>query len=475
MHHGELRLAIDCGSVMTAAVLAWDGGWLPLRWDGGPWLSSAVHVSGDGQQIVTGQLAWQAAASMPEGFEPAPLRHVSRERLVLAGVEVPVADLVAATLRRVADEAVRVAGGPVDDVRLVVPAGWGPRRLTWVRLAARRAGLLDVRLVPAPVAVADHLLSTGVQLPVGSYLAICDVGGGVKATVLRRGPAGVEVLSTLDDPDNGGHRVDELLAAQLDGHTGPDGQPEGERWQLLSTARFAKEALSVQPAATISLPAPRPPMVMTSSNLHAATRPVLERAGALTSQAITAAELVPDQLSGVFLTGGGAAIPSAPTVIGEAVGRPVTVVPEPAAAAVLGAAHASGPPAGSVDAAVLDAGPPLPPLRRLASLAVSSVASILLLVEFLLTENRYRTQWDYPIWDDEMVFGGRSTSGSTGVRWRWLAPWRWSRACARPRCWLRCFPSSQTPGSLRARMGYRWAAGCWPPPRWGSPSPPSTR
>ncbi|WP_158554119.1 hypothetical protein [Micromonospora deserti] len=45
-----------------AALLAWDGGWLPLQWDGWPWLSSAVHVAAGGQ-IATGQQAWQLAVS----------------------------------------------------------------------------------------------------------------------------------------------------------------------------------------------------------------------------------------------------------------------------------------------------------------------------------------------------------------------------------------------------------------------------
>ncbi|MCW6004281.1 Hsp70 family protein [Micromonospora sp. CPCC 205371] len=404
MRPGELRLAVDYGSVSTAAVLAWPGGWLPLRWDGWPWLSSSVHVSPDGQ-VATGQQALLAAAAAPEGFEPSPLRRAGEDSLTLAGVQVPVADLVAATLRRVLDEAVRVAGGPVDDVRLVVPAAWGPRRGMWLRQAARRAGLADVRLVPAPVAVADHLAASGVQLPVGSYLVVCDLGGGVEASVLRRGPAGFEVLSTLDDRDAGGQRIDELLAARLDGQPSPDGQDPGVRWELMSAARAAKETLSAQPTATIGLPAPRPPMVLPASQLFSVAQPVLERAGVLTVEAIAAAELAPEQVGGVFLAGGGAAMPPAASVIGEAVGRPVTVVSEPAAA-VLGAAQASGPAAGSLEAAALDAGPPLPPLRRLASLAVSGVGSVLVLVQFLLVENRYRTQWNYPIWDDRFASGG---------------------------------------------------------------------
>ena len=56
---------------------------------------------------------------------------------------------VAATLRQVAGEAQQAADEPIDDVRLVVPAGWGPRHRTWLRHAARTAALAASRLVEA--------------------------------------------------------------------------------------------------------------------------------------------------------------------------------------------------------------------------------------------------------------------------------------------------------------------------------------
>jgi hypothetical protein len=74
------------------------------------------------------------------------------------------------------------------DVHLVIPAAWGPRRRTAMRQAAHRAGLGQPTLVEAPIAAAQHLLATGTQMVVGAYLAVCDVGGGFEATVLRRSP-----------------------------------------------------------------------------------------------------------------------------------------------------------------------------------------------------------------------------------------------------------------------------------------------
>ncbi|GAA4472964.1 Hsp70 family protein [Phytohabitans houttuyneae] len=313
MRYGELRLTVDCGSVTTVAVLAWDDGWLPLQWGGWPWLSSAVHVSADGR-ITAGEGAWLAAQSTPDGLVPGPVHGGGEDRLLVSGVQISSAELVAAILRLVVDEANRVAGGPVRDVRLVVPAGWGPRRSTRLRHAARLAGLEDVTLVPAPVAVGQHLLASEVRLPVGSYLAVCDLGGGVEASVLRRGPTGFEILSTLADEHGGGSRIDELLVAHLDGHR-PDPQAlGGGRWPVVAAVRAAKEAASIHPTVTVG----SPPVVWTAGQVQAVARPVLERAARLVVEAVAAADLAPDRLAGVFMVGGGASMPLAGRVIGEA-------------------------------------------------------------------------------------------------------------------------------------------------------------
>ena len=180
----QIRLAVDVGAVSTVAVLAWpDGTWMPVPFDGLPWMPSAAYVSADGA-IATGQAAWRAAAIDPAGFEAEPMRRKPGERVTAAsGVDVDVTDLVTAILQRVAEQATTVAGAPIGDVRLVVPAEWGPSRTAGLRRAARRAGLGDVTVVVAPVAVAQHMAGTvpGLTVPVGAYVAVGDIGGGAEA------------------------------------------------------------------------------------------------------------------------------------------------------------------------------------------------------------------------------------------------------------------------------------------------------
>ncbi|MFC0529012.1 Hsp70 family protein [Phytohabitans kaempferiae] len=341
---------------------------------------------------MTGEQAWRAAAIAPDGFEPFPLSRVGEDRVLLAGIHVPAVDLVAATLRRVVGEASRVVGSAVRDVRLVVPASWGPRRCTWLRQAARRAGLAEVSLVVAPVAVVEHLLAAGEQFPVGAYLVVCDLGAGAEVTVLRRGPSGLEVLSTLEDPEAGGHRVDDLVVASLNGYLpGREvvgASAGGVRWQMLAAARAGKESASAFATVVVERPAPYGPMVLTAGQVEAVARPVLERAAKLTVEAVDAAELSLDQVSAVVLAGGGATMPLAAQVVGEAVGRAPLVVAEPGTAAVRGAAQVGIVGEAVAGGGAASGGTGVPAFRRFAALGVPALASVALMVDFLSTKAR---------------------------------------------------------------------------------------
>lgn len=386
MQAGQARLAIDCGTTSTVAVLAWpDGSWSPLSFDGAPHLPSAVYLSPDGD-VWTGQRAWQAAADQPNRFIPAPRRPVD-DQLTVDGTVVDALDLTAATLRRVAAEAERVAGGPVRDVRVVVPAGWGPRRRTWMRQAAHRAGLPQPRLVEAPVAVAEHLVATGLRWPVGSFIAVCDLGAGAEVTVLRRGPAGFEVLATLADPGAGGSAIDQALAASLNGDPMPEDAGDGAmRWTVAASVQAAKEALAHHPAVTVPLP-DRPPIIVNNAMLEQAARPVLQRAARLTSEAVTAAEISTNELAGVYCVGGGAHLPQLEKLIADQTGVAPTVVTEPVLVAARGAADAGA--ANPSTASAVEV--PVPPVRRAVAIAVPGFASLALIWQCLITAEQHST------------------------------------------------------------------------------------
>ncbi|MEU5554483.1 Hsp70 family protein, partial [Micromonospora sp. NPDC047793] len=298
-------------------------------------MPSAVLVADDGS-VVTGQQAWRAAVAQPQRFVPVP-RRPADEQVSVAGVEVAPAELVAATLRRAADEARRIVGGDVEDVRLVVPAGWGPRRRTWLRRVAHRAGLPQPRLVEAPVAVASHLRAGGVPLPVGSVIVVCDLGGGAEVSVVRRTAVGFEILSTLADPDAGGDAVDAAMAAALS--PVPVAAGTGEGVALTASVRTAKHALFGHPAVTVAVPS-GPAVVVNDLVLTQAARPVLERAAGLVRDAVDAAEVDPATVAGLWCAGGTAQMRLVAEVLATDTGLTPLLVRDPPLAAAHGAADA---------------------------------------------------------------------------------------------------------------------------------------
>ncbi|GAA2617384.1 hypothetical protein Adu01nite_47810 [Paractinoplanes durhamensis] len=349
-----------------------------LTLDGCDRMSTAVHVGDAG--MVAGAAAWQRATTEPDGFVLSPLR-AGTGKVTVGGSEVEVVDLVAVTLRHVAAVAQQVAGLPVDEVCLVVPAGWGPRRRTWLRHAARTAGLPVSRLIAAPIAALDRLdPDSGAKgLQAGPVMLVVDVGAGCETTLVQRGPAGGEVLATLADPDAGGDRLDAVLLETWTG-TSLDDLPADSRWPTLANVRAARLALSEQPA--VSMPMPDgPPLVVNYAAVADASRPVLEHAGELAAQVLEAADLTLDQVGGVFLIGGTAAVPAAADMIGVKLGATPQLMATPHLSAVLGAAGADP----TRTAATGDNTQwELPPLRRLFTLALPGLVSLALYAHFVL-------------------------------------------------------------------------------------------
>src|SRR5690242_7906546 len=99
------RLAVDYGTSNTVAVVRRpDGAVRPLLFDSSPLLPSAVFAGPDGR-ILTGGDAERSARLDPARFEPNPKRRIDELDVLLGDRAFPVAELVAAVLRRVYTEA----------------------------------------------------------------------------------------------------------------------------------------------------------------------------------------------------------------------------------------------------------------------------------------------------------------------------------------------------------------------------------
>jgi molecular chaperone DnaK len=188
VHHVGSGLGVDFGTSITVAVIQHaDGRTAPLLFDSSPLLSSAVFADPAGQLLV-GRDAEQAMHHDPGSFEPNPKRRIDDSEVLLGRHVFPVATLIAAVLRRVHDEVVRILGGVGPSwVAVTHPASWGAARRQVLLDAAAEAGMPAPTLVSEPVAAALYYVSVlRSRILPNQGLLVYDLGGGT-FDVAKRG------------------------------------------------------------------------------------------------------------------------------------------------------------------------------------------------------------------------------------------------------------------------------------------------
>ncbi|WP_204008835.1 Hsp70 family protein [Virgisporangium aurantiacum] len=333
-----VRLGVDFGTSNTVAVLELPNREpRPLLFDGSPLLPSAVAADAGGH-LVVGRDALHTATIDPGAFEPHPKRCIDDETVLLGDRSVPVADLIAAVLHRVAGEAARAAGGAPTDIVLTCPAGWATGRRDLLRHAAATA-LPDARLVEEPVAAANHFIAVGGDLAVGDTAVVYDFGAGTfDASVIRRTAAGIEVLATEGLNDCGGLDIDAAIVESLGAALGE--KPGWSRLvepkttadrrasrQLWDNVRQAKEMLSRAATTLVHVPLVDVEVPIGREQLDAAAAPVLDRTVTAVRAALRTAEV--PAAGAIFLCGGSSRMPVVTTVLHRAFGIEPTVVDQP--------------------------------------------------------------------------------------------------------------------------------------------------
>ncbi len=390
------RLGVDLGTSTTIAMLQWpDGRVRPLLFDGSPLLSSAVLLGTDGR-LYTGRDAAHLSRGTPDRLEPNPKRQIDDGTVLLGGAEVPVVDLLAAVLRRVAVEAGRVAG-QLGEVTLTHPATWGTRRRGLLVEAAQRAGLGQPRLVAEPDAAAMYLARTrGDALPLGGHVLVYDLGAGTcDVTLLRRTQWGLEMIATGGLNDVGGLDIDAAIIAFLEASYGKLWTDLAGRRQLWDEVRTAKEMLSRASSTVIAVPALGKEVPLGREQLDGLARPVLRSTIAVTKALLRDAGDIDAAATALFLVGGASRVPLVAALLFEGLGiapivteQPELVVaegalynaPAPSPAAFGSPATVSGPPVAVSGPPLAVSGPPLagaapvPSPTLLAPLAVPPLA-----------------------------------------------------------------------------------------------------
>jgi actin-like ATPase involved in cell morphogenesis len=366
-------LGIDFGTSNTVAVGRWpDGRARPILVDGSPLLPSAVYVEADGQ-LAAGRDAVYSARLDPARFEPNPKRRVDDGLVLLGDREIPVTDLIAAVLERVAEEWRRTVGPVPTEVTLTCPATWGATRRGLLAEAAARAGLDGgvsgagaggPRLVAEPVAAATYFAEVlGRDVPIGSVVVVHDFGAGTfDVSVVARTAEGFEVLAVDGRDDIGGLDVDAAVVEYLQAQhadaawqriTEPANVEERRaQRQLWDDVRVAKERLSRSQSADLVVPLLNLEIHLTRDELESVARPVLEQTVQVTRRLLRWADLPEGRLAGVFLVGGASRIPLVATLLHRELGEAPVVIEQPELVVAEGSILA--------DAALLAAGPAAP-------------------------------------------------------------------------------------------------------------------
>ncbi len=327
-------------------------------------MPTAVYLNADGNFLV-GRDAERHARVDPTRFEPNPKRRVDDVTMLLGEQELPVAQVFAAVLTQVGDEARRQLGGQPQEVRLTHPARWGEQRRRILVEAARLARLPNPQLIVEPVAAASYFTAVlRTAVPEGRCLAIYDLGGGTfDATVVRRTAGGFQVLAEEGLPDVGGLDFDHAIVEHLGkvyGEGNPDAwrslaQPSDAnerrlRRLLYDDVKAAKEMLSRTTSADIHLPALEVDGHLTREEFDSLVRPQLERTVVCLARCLKDAGIGANELAGIFLVGGSSRIPLAAHLIHTELGLPPTILEQPETVVVegalcIGAPAAAGAPA----------------------------------------------------------------------------------------------------------------------------------
>ncbi|WP_433056711.1 Hsp70 family protein [Dactylosporangium sp. CS-033363] len=374
--HIESQLGVDLGTTHTVAALtAADGRSQPLLFDASFLLPSSVYAEVDGHLLV-GRDAERSARLDPSRFEPNPKRRIDDGTVLLGQREFNVSDLLAALLRRTADEASRVLGiMPVRTV-LTYPANWATHRRSVLADAAARAGMPSPILVPEPIAAAAYFTTVlGRNIAPGGVLVVYDFGGGTfDTTILRRRPdGGWDVLASDGLPDVGGVDLDAAIIGHL-GQTITATDPD--RWRQLvepsddagrrrthllrEDVRSAKEQLSRSSTASIHLPLFETDIHLTRTEFEQLSRSYLQRTVDLTAGTLQRAGVRTDQIGGLFLVGGSSRIPMVSTLLHQRLGVAPTLIEQPELVVALGSVLAAMP----ARPAPFPQGPPAPPGPR---------------------------------------------------------------------------------------------------------------
>lgn len=351
-------LGIDLGT--TNSVMAFIEGGDPViipNAEGDRLTPSVVAISKAGERLI-GQVARRQAITNPENTVFSVKRFMGRKltdatvqadrelipyklsaapngdvRVIMDGREYAPPEISAMILQKLRADAEAYLGESVTQAVITVPAYFNDSQRQATRDAGRIAGLEVLRIINEPTASA---LAYGLDRSHDNQvIAVYDLGGGTfDISVLDLGEGVVEVKATSGDTHLGGddfdQRIIEWMLGEFQKETGIDLRPDRMAMQRLKeAAEKAKIELSSVLRSEINLPfitadatGPRHlSMVLSRAKLEQLTADLIERTIKPVRQALSDAELTPEQITTVILVGGQTRMPAVQAAVQKFFGR----------------------------------------------------------------------------------------------------------------------------------------------------------
>ncbi|NMF86665.1 molecular chaperone DnaK [Nodosilinea sp. P-1105] len=338
---------------------------------------SVVAFSKEGERLV-GQLARRQAVLNPQNTFYGVKRYVGRKYAELepSSKRVPYTirrdeagnvkvrcprlekdfapeEISAMVLRKLADEASRYLGQPVTGAVITVPAYFNDAQRQATRNAGRIAGLDVKRILNEPTAAA---LAYGLDQARNQTILVFDLGGGTfDVSILDVGDGVFEVRSTSGDTQLGGTNFDtkivDWLAEQFLEQEGIDLRKDRQALQRLTeAAEKAKIELTGVATTDISLPfitatADGPKHIETRlsrSQFESLCGDLVSGLRAPLKQALSDANLTPNDIDEVVLVGGASRMPMVQDLVRSLIGLEPSQNVNPDEAVAVGAAVQAG-------------------------------------------------------------------------------------------------------------------------------------
>ena len=243
-------------------------------------------------------------------------------------------EISAKVLQKMKKTAEDYLGEEVKEAVITVPAYFNDSQRQATRDAARLAGLNLLRLLNEPTAAA---VAYGLDQGSDGLIAVYDLGGGTFDISLLRLNRGVfEVLATGGNSALGGDDMDHAIGEWIIAEAGFRELDPSLARRILIAARDAKEQLTAQETASISLPGWDGEL--DRATLNELIRPLVDKTLAACRRTLRDGDVGVDEIDDVVMVGGSTRVPLVQQCVGEFFGKAPMCELNPDEVVALGAA-----------------------------------------------------------------------------------------------------------------------------------------